>query len=374
MWLHVQNNERKFFAGIAALFEAVAPGENTYVVSERAGGPVPDGATLIEDADAFESLLASRDDWDGIIFNPLAPHCWPWLKHVPAPIPVVWYRWGYEAYETSPYLKRHCGYMPETQRFVYSLKKTYAARESLKGLRDFAIGRFKPLRRVDVFVGPEEEEYDLYRKAGLLSDRAIWKFGAITAVEDICRGSNFDTLGVDIKVGNSSNPANNHVEAFRWLSKFDLTGRKVIVPLSYGSDLFLDTVLKKGEEILGAQFEPIVDFLPLEEYNRKVNRCGFVVMNHLRQQGGGNITADLWRGSNVYMNDTTYYKTRTAWGLSVGLISTAREAEFFTPKAPAQIGRDRTILQKKLGRSAVYERTREILGYCRQLGRSGGGR
>lgn len=364
MWLHIQNNDKKFLSRITAFNEAAAPGENIYVVNSKGEGELPAGVKLIENSKKFIQLLNSRSDWAGIIFYPLAPKCWKWLKHIPEHIPVVWYRFGYEAYEMYPYLRKNYLYMSETKRLVH---RTMPFLSFLKWLRAHLPGRFKPLRRVDVFVGPEHQEYELYREADLLSKRTVWKFGGIGSLEDICNGVSVDSHGQDIKVGNSSDPSNNHVEAFRWLSKFDLSGRKVITPLGYGENRYRDVILRKGEEILGKHFEPIVDFLTLEKYNRLCNRCGYVMMNHLRQQAGGNIVADLWRGSKVYMNNTTSYKSRKSWGLSVELISEQSEETFFTPKSPEVIESDRSILQEKRGRTSARDNTRKLFQYFKQL-------
>ena len=41
--------------------------------------------------------------------------------------------------------------------------------------------------------------------------------------------------GNNILIGNSRSYANNHLEIFSILSKFNIANRKVIVPLSYGN-------------------------------------------------------------------------------------------------------------------------------------------
>jgi len=367
MWLHIQNNDKKFIIGIKELYESIAPGENTYAIIDRLGDEIPAGSILVENTKDFKSLLESRTDWTGIIFNPLDPKCWKWLKHIPEYIPVVWYRWGYEAYKTHSYLRKNYLYLPETKRIVYQMNHSSSAIEWLRGIWNMARGRYKPLQRVDVLVGPEREEYDLYRDVGLLTEKTVWKFGMTATLDSFCEGLDESSPGKDIKVGNSADPTNNHLEAFRLLSKFDLTGRKVITPLSYGSHRYRDIVLRQGEKILGEHFEPLIDFMPLKKYNNVLIRCGFIVMNHLRQQAGANIMADLWRGGKVYMNETTAYKSSKSWGLSVDLISEQSEKTFFTPKSTERIDKDRSILQDKIGRMSIHDKTHELLEYCNSL-------
>ena len=370
MFLHVIYNDNKFVPGIMSLFDEAALGESIYSVVGGESLPTPVGAIRIKNRSDFLDLLHSRTDWDGIIFNPLVPQCWPWLNDIPAHIPVVWYRWGYEAYDTHPKLRNRL-YMPETRQLIISMNRLAFIKTQIKDVRDVLKGRFRPLRRVDFLAAPEKEEFELYQSVGLLSSEAEWVSGSVGSVENFadCASNTIDCLGPDIRVGHSANSTANHIEAFRLLATFDLSGRKVVVPLSYGDASYRQAILQKGSEILGDCFEPILELMPLLEYNQLMNRCGFVVMNHLRQQGGGNIVGDLWRGAKVYMNNTTSYRFRKRMGESVELIEDQTEKSFFTPKPAARILKDREILLSRNARSEAIKATQAVLEKCKVIER-----
>ena len=68
--------------------------------------------------------------------------------------------------------------------------------------------------------------------------------------------------GTDILLGNSAAMANNHLEALEQLSLVDLSGRRVLVPLTYGSAAYRTAVVERGRQLLGDAFEPLVEPLP----------------------------------------------------------------------------------------------------------------
>jgi hypothetical protein len=146
-----------------------------------------------------------------------------------------------------------------------------------------------------------------------------------------------------------------------------------VVPLSYGDGQYRTVVLQKGRQILGDRFMPVVQFMPLGDYNALMNRCGVAIMNHMRQQGVGNIMADLWRGGRVFMNSTTGFRALRRMGLSVELICDQTEDTIFKPKSPDRILADRKVLQACFGRAAVIDATRALLDRCTSLGRMRGG-
>jgi len=368
MYLHILYNDKKFNEATIRLFESAAPGENRYVVFGAKNNAIPEGTEKIETVEDFEGILASECNWVGIFFHPLTFDYRTWLNRIPRNIPIVWYRYGHEAYGLHPKLKKTL-YLPETKNVIKKLYSHHFIKQAIKGALDELSGRFNYFKRVDFFVGPEREEFNLFRSAGLFSPSAEWICGRIFFLEDLLdwTSNEIKTPGQDIRVGHSANPSGNHIDAFRWLSRFDLTGRKVIVPLSYGDVAYAKIVMKKGAEILGDYFEPITNFLPLHEYTMLMDRCGFAVMNHLRQQGGGNITYDLWRGAKIYMNKTTSYEYRKNIGFSVELITDQSQEQFFSKKGKEQILNDRKILLSIGSRGAVIETAQNVLANCRRF-------
>lgn len=106
--------------------------------------------------------------------------------------------------------------------------------------------------------------------------------------------------GKNIIVGNSAYGHGNHVEVFKKLKSLDLTGRKVIVPLSYGD--VPGYILEEGKKLLGDTFKPLVDFMPLDEYNRLLLSSDVFIYGNYRQAAVGNIVVALYIGAKVFLN------------------------------------------------------------------------
>lgn len=109
--------------------------------------------------------------------------------------------------------------------------------------------------------------------------------------------------GNNILIGNSSSSTNNHLEVFELLSNFNIQNRRIYCPLSYGDKLYGSRIQNQGTKIFGDGFFPLLDFLPLEEYNKITFSCGVVIMNHYRQQAFGNVILLIYLGAKLYLDE-----------------------------------------------------------------------
>ncbi|MGP4883030.1 hypothetical protein ACTXQV_67810, partial [Klebsiella pneumoniae] len=55
--------------------------------------------------------------------------------------------------------------------------------------------------------------------------------------------------------------------------------------------------------IFGDKFLPVVDYMPIQQYVGILINCGFVIMNHVRQQALGNILIMLYLGAKVFLRE-----------------------------------------------------------------------
>ena len=107
----------------------------------------------------------------------------------------------------------------------------------------------------------------------------------------------------NILIGNSADPSNNHISIFKKLSKLDVSGRKIIVPLSYsGNAEYRDKIISLGYKLFGNNFMPLTSFMPLKEYNKLVFSCEFVFFNHIRQQALGNFIILGYNGAKIFFH------------------------------------------------------------------------
>jgi dTDP-N-acetylfucosamine:lipid II N-acetylfucosaminyltransferase len=183
-------------------------------------------------------------------------------------------------------------------------------------------------------------------------------------LEYIITDKNLYARGNHILLGNSSSVTNNHLQAFELLGRLNLKGRKVITPLSYGSDKYAASVKRLGKKHLGKHFSPLEKFLPLHEYNKIITRCGVVIMNHYRPQAIGNIIASLYIGSKVFLNETSVYHFFRELGCHVFLIQKdlhGGNTHALERLSDDKIQHNRRVLRNVLSTDAVSYKLRESI-------------
>jgi len=106
---------------------------------------------------------------------------------------------------------------------------------------------------------------------------------------------------INIQIGNSADPTNNHIEAINTLKKFKDENINIFVPLSYGDKEYSKKIIIYGKSIFGDKFIPILDLMPFEKYIEWLGSIDIAIFNHNRQQGLGNIITLLGLGKKVYI-------------------------------------------------------------------------
>jgi hypothetical protein len=110
-----------------------------------------------------------------------------------------------------------------------------------------------------------------------------------------------DAARLNIQIGNSASPTNNHKEIIDKLSKEVTKDFKVYCPLSYGNETYKAEIIEYGYSKLGDKFVPMTDFMAFDKYTVYLNEIDIAIMNHDRQQAMGNIIALLGMGKKVYI-------------------------------------------------------------------------
>jgi dTDP-N-acetylfucosamine:lipid II N-acetylfucosaminyltransferase len=104
-------------------------------------------------------------------------------------------------------------------------------------------------------------------------------------------------------LNHSASRSGNHVAMMKRLLPWIRPGglQRVLVPLSYGSPSAKPEVMAFGRAELGEAFEPVLDFLPKEQYFEQLNRIGLALFGHNRQEAGNNIYFFLASGAKVFL-------------------------------------------------------------------------
>jgi dTDP-N-acetylfucosamine:lipid II N-acetylfucosaminyltransferase len=108
---------------------------------------------------------------------------------------------------------------------------------------------------------------------------------------------------INMQIGNSADPTNNHHQVFEKLSQLDIKNQIGIIycPLSYGDPVYAQHIKQLGETMFGDKFYPLMDFMPLEQYGQLLDKIDIAIFAHNRQQAMGNTINLLGRGKTVYM-------------------------------------------------------------------------
>lgn len=124
---------------------------------------------------------------------------------------------------------------------------------------------------------------------------------------------------LNILLGNSADPENNHMEIMDLLSKFSKKDINVFVPLSYGGTKeYISKVVNLGDKLFGNKFIPLYDILPYKAYLKFLDSISIMINNHHRQQGLGNIGYLLSTGAKVYIrSDATSYEELSSKGFII---------------------------------------------------------
>lgn len=128
--------------------------------------------------------------------------------------------------------------------------------------------------------------------------------------------------GLNVLVGNSADPSNNHLEVLEILLPFKGENIRIYAPLSYGDQVYAEKVAERGRDLFGDKFVPLTKFMEFEKYIKFLKSVDIVIYNHKRQQAMGNTITLLGLGKTVFMrNDVSQWNLLKSLDLNVGNIS-----------------------------------------------------
>jgi len=214
--------------------------------------------------------------------------------------------------------------------------------------------QFKTLSKIKYFSILHKEDYNLFIEKGIIIKNTKYLKFTYYPIEFIFEeNKDLKVNDNNILLGNSASSTNNHIEAIDLLKNINLQHRKIITPLSYGNMKYASKIIKYGEEKLSNNFHYLKDFMPLQEYNKTIQSCGIVIMNHYRQQAVGNILASMWMGAKVFLdNRNTFYHYLKRIGCYVYLIDDLINGNLENLNN-TQIEHNRNILIKEIGTKTI---------------------
>lgn len=352
--LHFSTND-KFVPLIKSTFGEAYPDSNIFRIlcspADKLSFLSSDDSTrLVKDGYFYsDEVVADMANADVLILHSMRPQFADAILKADSRLFVVWSGWGFDY---SHLIERSLGslVLSETSGLLrtarinrlFSLadisRRGASLIQKVKGVGGRSSGRSKNIPealdrisgRINSFsVMPAEE---VVVRQMLPELKARFQMIHYFTTEDILSSGISNVCGSDILVGNSATPENNHIEAFLSLAKLDLSGRRVIVPLSYGDVFYAKKVCEMGERILGSNFYPLRDFMPLSKYNEIISSCRWIVMNHRRQQALGNVSTALYQGASVFLRrENPIFDFYSSMGVKVFTIDDIAGSSKFLP-------------------------------------------
>lgn len=150
------------------------------------------------------------------------------------------------------------------------------------------------------------EEYEILARKEFFTPREI-PFNYVT--HDLFDAATIPTApfceGNGILIGNSATFENNHADILDLLRRTPPPGGEIVVPLSYGDPTYSERISRLGNELFGARFRPVTEFLPFPQYAALLRTCPVALFGHERQQALGAVLIALWNGAKVFLSPTS---------------------------------------------------------------------
>lgn len=222
-----------------------------------------------------------------------------------------------------PWLHKKCDWIIwGGDLYYHKLTKKDTRYYVLEVFRKFLISRLGGF--ITYVEGDYHNAQQWYNASGKLYECIMYKSnvysGAALSEEELIHTKEQGLPKVNVQIGNSADPTNNHQQIFEKLAQLDVQNQvgKIYCPLSYGNPVYAAQIKKLGEAMFGDKFFPLMDFMPLEQYNKILDEVDIAIFAHDRQQAMGNTINLLGRGKTVYMRaDTSSYALLTNLGIKV---------------------------------------------------------
>lgn len=372
--------DQKFIDSAHEFFEAVAPGANTYILAGRSkpikflNGVNP--VRVPRFAFYYPWFVKSLDAYDAVILHSLYPFSLEVLARINPRIPVWWIGMGYDYYDLI--IEKRSDALKEKTKQIYGLLNSQNKRAARTFLRTPCYRLLYPnnhrkkelLKKVDIFSPVLTSEYLLLKNicSGSFPQYVAWNYGNVANLID--RRLESDTVnGKNILIGNSGNPTNNHLDTFELLLASEVSpDAKIIVPLSYGDAEYCEKIMAEGKRLFGEKFMPITEFMEMDKYIDLLSTCSTVIMNHLRQQGAGNLFIALFLGAKIFLDaQNPLFEELSEMGFTVKKLSDLNGERLNEPVTWEQLRANRVILKATRGRASYEKRTKDALAELTRL-------
>lgn len=364
MLLHLFDDEKVVNRTIE-LFNKALPGKNIYICFIN-GAPRLVKATnnlyFYKDGSEFQSDIL--EDVDKVIIHFLSykkiKFIQQFLSH---PIPCYWNIWGGDLYNgILSYRGYPIYYEPRFLGYKSLIYKVLQIIKVIPPKQQEILNFIK--ERVTHFVS--NSDYDIAKQYIGNYIKGVQVTGFRYYSIDTILGPLIEKTvnGNVVLLGNSASYTNNHSYAIKIMSKLNLKGKRIVVPLSYGgSSQYIRHIVKQGYNIWGTSFTPLLEFLPLDEYNLLMTTAEVCIFPSWRQEAFGNIVIALYLGAKVFLSErSSLVKYFKSIGVVVYTIEQMGQADIDTPLSNDMKNMNRKILFEMLNEKTIIKAICTIWG------------
>lgn len=362
--IHIIPNDKKFVNPIICLFANNKNTANTFIVVGASLQKNNNNIYYKTHKELFNTEFINTiiQGNDIIIFHSLLASGAKLISKIDFIIKIIWASWGGDFYHHNSMLKANI-LEPKTKALEQRLEPFFKEKIIRPLLKLIYPQRFsyywqkKAIKNITYIAPVIYDDYELIKKYYKAPHLKYLDFSVGNLEDDLLTGINInEKVGNNILLGNSSSFTNNHIEAIEILSDIDLQNNEVITPLSYGNTKLKDAIIKYANNKLPNNFKALVDFINPAEYHKLLVSCGFVIMNHKRQQGVGNIVIAMYLGAKIFLNKQNpvydYFKRLGAYVFLIDEIIEKKE-KAFVPLTQEQININREILVQTRSKKVV---------------------
>ena len=334
-------------------FEDAFPNENFFLVLSKDGTPSmvrPHKNTkfLPFKSPALYSIIRDCKEYGEVIFHSMDYEFSLIIQQMDHPN-INWVVWGGDMYESLLYRKGYRLYIDEENLFkVRSGKLPVFLYKVLIGVRDYRFYRVqikasKKIKTVTSY-GPD---YDLlvkyYPEFGECNNKYLFYYPIEKMLDE--QTKDCFVSGNNIWVNPAAGYNGNHIDIFKRISSFNHIER-ICVPLSYGIPYWAKYVENEGRKMFGDRFDPMMTFIPKEEYYKRFLGSNAFIFGHLRQCAVGNIIVALYLGAKVFLyKDNPLYDFYKSMGVSIyDIEDELNEDEVYIPLSDELRQKNREIM------------------------------
>lgn len=354
--LHILQDQ-KIINRTISFFEEVFPKENKYIVlldeNKQDGvyvknNPLSAIYCIHYNDKAFWEIIGELGLYETIIVHYLFNDAIKFINSISHPN-IYWIEWGgdlyncllarkgFKLYRDKKLVYKLCH--PNIPYFLSNLIYKYKNEKLFKQI-DNAIKKIR-------YILPDStpDEYPLllkyYPEYTFLKHKDFFYYPIQEILGDLI---NEQAKGNSIVIGNSCSFTNNHPYVFDLLKDI-CHERDIIVPLSYsGNTRYKEFLINKGRKYWGDLFIPILDYMPLKEYNKLLLKANTFIFGNLRQEAVGNMVIAMFIGARIFIDSyNPMYEYYKSLGLHINKLEEITEY-LHKPLTEVQIADNRNIL------------------------------